>query len=126
MILETIMLDSGLSITLLDQTLHYFGGYYHVKVMACCDIPLKQSYFENAAEYSHAMEKLGETAMFERILEKMAVPESDIEAVRSQLTQDFYNTALAYLSVPDFAPRFVRGEYHKRVKKPTQIRSARA
>jgi len=125
LIIETITLDSDLCITLLDQTRHYFGGYYHVKVLAYCDVRLEQDYFENDAEYSAAVEKMGTTVRFERVLEKMAVPESGIESVRSQLTQAFHETTSSYLSVPDFAPRFVRNEYQKLVKKSSQIRSPR-
>lgn len=124
MIIDTITLDSALCITLLDQTRHYFGGYFHVKVLAYCDIPLKKSYFENDAEFSDAVGKMGTSVRFERVLEKMAVPESGIEPVRSQLTQDFHDTTIAYLSVPDFAPRFVRSEYQKRVKKSSHNRSS--
>lgn len=126
MIIETIILDSALCITLLDQTRHYFGGYYHVKILAYCDIPLEHGYFGNEAEFSHAVEKMGTSVRFERILEKMAVPESGIESVRNQLTQSFHKTTRAYLSVPDFASRFVRSEYQKRLKNPSQIRSPRA
>lgn len=126
MIIETIMLDSALCITLLDQTRHYFGGYYHVKVLAYCDVPLELSYFNNDTELNDAIEKMGTSVRFERILEKMAVPESAIDSVRNQLTQAFHETTKAYLSVPDFAPRFVRSEYLKRAKKTSQIRSQRA
>ena len=126
MIIETIMLDSALCITLLDQTRHYFGGYYHVKVLAYCDVPLELSYFDTDAELHDAIEKMGTSVRFERILEKMAVPESAIDSVRNQLTQAFHETTKAYLSVPDFAPRFVRSEYLKRAKKTSQIRSPRA
>jgi hypothetical protein len=125
LIIETITLDSALCITLLDQTRHYFGGYYHVKVLAYCDIPVLQNYFENDAEYSDAVGKMGTSVRFERVLEKMAVPESGIDSIRSQLTQAFHETTRAYLSVPDFAPRFVRSEYQKCVKKSSQIRSSR-
>ena len=58
MIIETITLSSNLCVTLLDQTCHYFGGYYHVKVLIFCDIPLEQSYFENDAEFQNAVEKM--------------------------------------------------------------------
>jgi hypothetical protein len=125
LIIETITLDSGHCIALLDQTRHYFGGYYHVKVLAYCDIRLEQEYFESIAEYSSAVEKMGTTVRFERVLEKMAVPESGIESVRRQLTQAFHETTISYLSVPDFAPRFVRSEYQKLVKKSSRIRSSR-
>lgn len=124
MILETIALDSSLCMTLLDQTRHYFGGYYHVKVLVYCDVPVRQSYFEDVAAYTDVVSLLGESVRFERILEKMAVPESEIESVRNQLTQTFHETSASYLSVPDFAARFVRSEYQKRVQK-TSKKSAR-
>jgi len=125
-ILETIPLGAAHSITLLDQTRHYFGGYYHVKLLACCDIPLEQSYFDNADEFHAAVSKLGTTVRFERVLEKMAVPEADIVAVRTQLTNAFHETAVAYLSSPGFAPGFVRSEYQKCITKAPQMQRARA
>lgn len=117
MILETIVLDSSLSITLLDQTRHYFGGYYHVKILVFCDVPVMRSYFEDVTVYNDVVALLGESVRFERTLEKMAVPESGIESVRCQLAQDFRETSRSYLSVPDFAARFVMSEYQKRVQK---------
>ena len=125
MIIDTITLYSSLCITLLDQTRHYFGGYFHVKVLAYCDIPLEQSYFENDAEFSDAIVKMGTSVRFERILEKMAVPESGIESVRIQLIQAFHETTTSYLSVPDFVPRYVQSEYRKCVKKSSQFRISR-
>lgn len=126
MIFETIPLGSELSITLLDQTCHYFGGYYHVKLLAYCDIPLEQSYFENAEEFCSALDKMGTTVRFERVLEKMAVPEAEIVSVRSQLTNAFHETSLAYLSSPGFVPGFVRSEYQKCIKKAPHVQRARA
>jgi len=125
-IIETIPLGSKLSITLVDQTRHYFGGYYHVKLLAFCDIPLEPDYFEHAEEFGAAVAVIGTTVRFERVLEKMAVPEAAITSIRSQLTQDFRETATAYLSAEEFAPRFVRSEYQKCVKKSPHIRSPRA
>lgn len=125
MILETISLDSSLCMTLLDQTRHYFGGYYHVKVVVFCDVPVRQSFFDDVDDYNGVVTVLGESVRFERILEKMAVPEAEIESVRSQLMQAFHDTSGAYLSVPGFAARFVRSEYQKRVQKSTCVRNPR-
>jgi hypothetical protein len=124
--IETITLDSALCITLLDQTSHYFGGYFHVKVLAYSDIALEQGYFENSSEFCDAVGKMGTSVRFERVMEKMAVPESDIESVRNQLIQAFYETAKSYLSAPEFAAVFIRREYMKHVIKSSQIRNGRA
>ena len=126
MILETIPLGESLSITLLNQTRHYFGGYYHVKLLAYCDIPLEQSYFDTAEEFSTVVAKMGATVRFERVLEKMAVPESEIASVLSQLSSAFHETAVTYLSSPAFAPGFVRSQYQKCIQKAPHIQRARA
>jgi hypothetical protein len=124
-IIETITLNSTLTVTLVDQTQHYFGGYYHVKVLAYCDIPLEKSYFADDAEFSHTVETMGVTVRFERVLEKMAVPESEISDVRNALTRCFHETTKKYVSMPDFAHRFVQTEYVKRTKKSAHIRIPR-
>lgn len=124
MIIETFTIDPDLTMTLSDQTSHYFGGYFHVKILAWCDVPLKPGYFENDAEFSHAVRLLGTSVRFERVLEKMAVPASGIDEVRIQLIQHFHKTTGSYLANPGFAPRFARSEYQKRVKNST-LRSLR-
>lgn len=126
MTIETIALPSGLIVTLLDQTRHYFGGYFHVKVLAYCDVPLKLGYFKSKAEFSQALEYMGSSIRFVRVLEKMAVPETEINAVRSRLIQAFHGTATKYLSTSDFARRFVQVEYQNFIKKSPRTRTSRA
>lgn len=120
-IITTIELESGLCITLSDETRHYFGGYYHVKVLAHCNVALDRLFFEDEAQYLDALDKLGQSVVFERVLEKMAVPEQDIALIRNQLVDSFKNTSVGYLSAPGFERSFVRNEYRailgKSVKK---------
>ena len=110
-IITTIELSTGLCITLSDETRHYFGGYYHVKVLAHCIVPLDKRHFDDESQYLEARHILGESVHFERILEKMAVPEQDIASVRMQLVDAFKDTTLRYLMTPDFDCRLVRNEY---------------
>lgn len=124
--IEALTLDSGLRIALFDRTRHYFGGYYHVSVLVQSDITLERSYFDSEAEFLHAVEKMGRLTRFERILEKMAVPEADVAAVRDRLIRTFYETGRGYLASPDFAPRFVRSEYRKICSKTPQRHKARS
>ncbi|MDD2852955.1 MAG: hypothetical protein PHY09_13780 [Desulfuromonadaceae bacterium] len=114
---ESESLGGASGITLLDQTRHYFGGYFHVKIHAYRDISLQRDFFATDAEYQDATGMLGTLVRFERVLEKMAVPQSEIESVCSQLTKDFFDSTGVYLSAPDFDARFVRSEYQKSVKK---------
>ncbi len=116
--METILLDGTHRVTLVDQTQHYYGGYFHVKVVAWCEVPVLAAYCDTSAEFEAVVAKIGPAVRFERILEKMAVPESEVAAVRSHLIETFRETTVRYLAAPDFAPRFVLGEYQKRLKKP--------
>lgn len=113
-------------ITLLDQTSHYFGGYYHVRIIAYSDISVESSYFDTVTEFNDAFKKLGATVRFERVLQKMAVPEVEIESVRTQLSHDFYKNATKYILADDFASCFIRNEYRKQQNKARQSRSPRA
>lgn len=115
--IEILELETGIRIMLCDETRHYFGGYYHVKVLAHCDVSLDKSYFESDAQYLDAIGKLGKSVRFERVMEKMAVPEQDIDSVRNQLVSAFKQTALSYLSAPDFECRLVRSEYRNCISK---------
>ena len=125
MILETIPLAEGLFLTLHDQTRHYFGGYYHVKVLVSCDVPVIRGYFADGADYDDCLSRLGGLLRFERVLEKMAVPEAGIEDVRSHLMQTFRETSNSYLTHPDFAARFVRNEYTKALQKSAGVKNMR-
>ena len=120
-VISTIELNQFISITLSDETSHYYGGYYHVKVFAYCDVPLVDIFFDSGAEFMDAKKRMGESVRFERMLEKMAVAENETASVRNQLIDAFNGTTLLYLSTADFARRFVRSSYLKSMKKsPSQ------
>ena len=111
--ISTIDVNHFIYLTLSDETSHYFGGYYHVKVLAFCDVPLSAVFFDSNSEFLDARDLMGDSVRFERTLEKMAVPENEIAHVRSQLVDAFNETTLGYISTPDFAGRFVRSAYLK-------------
>ena len=101
-------LGGGITARLRDVTRHYFGGYYHVRIEVSADVHLSASPFADADEYRAL---LGDRIRFSRVLEKMAVPESGIEAARRDLIEAFASNVLPYLSRPDFPERFMRSEY---------------
>ena len=109
-------LGGGITAQLLDRTRHYFGGYYHVRIEISADVHLCASPFADADEYRAALLLLGDRIRFSRVLEKMAVPESGIEAARRDLIEAFASNVLPYLSRPDFPERFMRSEYTRCLK----------
>lgn len=109
-------LGHGITAKLRDETRHYFGGYYQVRIEVSAHIPLSASPFSGPEEYQAARRLLGEQICFRRVLEKMAVPETDIAAARQGLLEAFDANVLPYLSRPDFPERFMRSEYDKCLK----------
>ena len=114
--IKVCVLGSGVSATVKDITRHYFGGYYHVRIQVSADVPVTSSSFETAAEYEDAVIRLGDFVTFNRTLEKMAVPDHEIEIVRQKLLSAFDANVLPYLLREDFASSFVRSEYLNKLK----------
>jgi len=87
-----------------------------VRIEVSADIPLTAELFESGSQYEDAVARLGSVVTFSRILEKMAVPESEIESVRRDLVSAFDANVLPYLLRDSFIPGFVRSECHKKRK----------
>jgi hypothetical protein len=115
-IIKTCELGSGIQATISDQTCHYFGGYYHVRIQISADVAVSADAFADASEYQDAVKRLGPIVRFNRTLEKMAVPDSEIDVVRQHLLTSFDTHMLPYLLRADFADSFVLSEYRKALK----------
>lgn len=120
--ISTTELNQILRITLCDQSRHYFGGYFHVKVLAYCDVPVLEHYFDSNSEFVDARNRMGISVRFERVLEKMAVPENEKESVRGKLIDSFNKTTLGYISAPDFAKGFIHRSYLNHINKAATLR----
>jgi hypothetical protein len=115
-IIKTCTLCGGVQATVKDHTRHYFGGYYHVRIQISADIPVSDTLFEDSTEYQDALKRLGPFVNFSRTLDKMAVPDNEIDVVRQQLLASFDTHMLPYLLRADFAGSFVHSEYRKALK----------
>jgi len=109
-------LGGGVTATVTDCTRHYFGGYFHVRIQVCADVAVNAYAFAAASELEDAVARLGQIVTFKRTLEKMAVPDGELETVRQQLLAAFDANVLPYLQRADFAASFVRSEYLKKLK----------
>lgn len=111
-IMESVLAD-GVTAVIRDASRHYFGGYYHVRLLVTADVALSPDWFGSAEEYGDALVRLGGAVRFSRTLERMAVPLAEVDAVRSTLLDSFESNLRTYLSRPDFPRRFVLSEYGK-------------
>jgi len=116
-LIKSCILGGGVRAEITDATSHYFGGYYHVAIRITADIPVVRAAFDSDPDYQDAVQRLGNTVRFTRDLEKMAVPEGEIVAVRNHLLDSFDTNVLSYLSRADFADNFVRSQYRKVLQK---------
>lgn len=105
-----------------DATRHYYGGYYLIRLQVVAAVELSTDWFESPAAYQDALGRLGSPVMFRRTLEKMAVPEGEIDAVRHSLLSDFESNLVPYLMRPDFPRRFVVSEYAKALTQAAPFR----
>jgi hypothetical protein len=115
-VIREFALANDVKAVIRDATRHYFGGYYIVTLQVTADVPLSAAWFDTIPEYEDALGRLGRSARFVRVLEKMAVPLDEVETVRGDLLHAFEANLLAYLSRPDFPASFVRSEYKKAMK----------
>lgn len=90
-----IVLPDRSAVTVYDHSRVYFGDYYHVRLEVRCEFaPLDPS-------------GQGEAVVYQRFLERMAVPSAAVEDTRQALLEEFKQNALPYLSTPDFSAKCV-------------------
>ena len=106
-------IPGGLRVFVLDDTNHYFGGYFHVKLRVSVEIGLSESWFDSLEAYQDAVNRLGKTVMFSKLFEKMGVPKGEITSVRDSLLDTFETNTLPYFNHNDFAQKYALVEYRK-------------
>jgi hypothetical protein len=112
-VIEEINLKNGLKVLLIDQTRHYFGGYYCVMLAIHCEIPVTAQYFTSHATFADAIKVLGKSIEYRRIAEQMGVARNDSDAVLKRLIDDFKLHSLPYLSSPHFPGKFILRELRR-------------
>lgn len=118
--LKICSLANSLEAKVTDITCHYFGGFYHVRLRITVDVPINEKWFSNREEYLDANNRLSHSLCFSRILEKMAVPENDVEEVRQTLLNSFECNMLPYLSLEHFPSSFALKEYKTTLAKSSK------
>lgn len=111
--IKEIILVNGLIVRFYDLTRRYYGDFYLVKLEIRCLVSLCREYFENAESFAEAIELMGETVLFRRIIEKMGVPAAEVGRAVDGLMANFEENSMAYLSAPSFPHKFVVSQLNK-------------
>jgi hypothetical protein len=117
------VLSNGISVSVKDISSHYFGGYFHVRLLVTADVTLNVKHFKESDAYINAVDLMGEVVQFKRVLEKMAVPQESAAIAKEQLLGSFQENLLPYLDRPDFAARFVCSQYERILNSKNKLRS---
>lgn len=116
-LIREIPLQNGLTLRYYDQTRHYFGDFYLVKLELVCNIPLQLEYFETSSMFDEAKQLIGDSAVYRRAFEQMGVASTAIGAVSDRLIEHFTRNSLTYFSSCSFPVKFVNAELNKARKK---------
>ena len=111
--LRTIILGNGLVVRFFDRTGHYYGGFFHVAVVAECTVELRPEHFSSDLEFHDAVSHLGDTVTYEQRLERMGVRSEEVGKVRDILIERFLESARGYLTSPEFPSRLAISETMK-------------
>jgi hypothetical protein len=101
-----IVISGNRTVRFYDRSTVYFGDYHHVRLEARCDLNPPENR-ETSAESLLIAETVRISAVYIRVLERMAVPSASVEEVRIALIEDFRKNSLPYLSNPDFSLKMI-------------------
>lgn len=116
-LIREMTLKNGLTVRFANASKPYFGDYHHVKVVISCEVPLSAHYFADENEFGDACRLLGKSPVYQRTVEKMGVPSTEVVAVLERLIAAFAANSFPYLASPVFPHRFVHAELAQARKK---------
>ncbi|GAM11558.1 hypothetical protein OR1_03874 [Geobacter sp. OR-1] len=109
-ILREIRLDNTVLVRFIDQTTHYYGGFFHVSVLVVCEVGVIPEHCSAGLNYEETVMLLGPTALFKKRLDRMGVPQEEIESMKTQLIDQFWEFSRGYLSDSTFPCRLISAE----------------
>jgi len=115
------LLPNGLTVSIYDQTRRYFGDFYLVKLEIVCKVPVVADLFGENGEFNEARLLLGDDVLYQRTVEQMGVPSTEIERVVNRLMADFETHSLPYFAAPAFPQKLICAELKKKLKKPQHL-----
>lgn len=106
-------LPNGLVITIYDATRRYYEDYHLVRLEMVCETAVRREYFDSSADFSDAVDVLGESAVFRKTIEKMGVPYAEIGQARQRLMEGIENNCRGYFAMESFPRKLVMSELAK-------------
>lgn len=112
---ETVPLNNGLMLAILDRSRVIAGDRWLVRLEALVAIPLREEYFGTLLEkeYTFLQKTLGNDFHYRFAREKHFVERDRKDEVFQCILETFRKNTLGYLNHPDFARRFALARYRE-------------
>lgn len=112
---ETLSLNNGLKLQILDRSKIIAGDRWLVRLEAVVVIPLQEEYSGTLSEkeFSLLQKTLGHELHYRFFREKHFVDQDRKDEVFQHFLETFKKDTLGYLHHPDFARRFVLSRYRE-------------
>ena len=120
-LINTIDLENGLQLKLLDASRKLAGDRWLVSLIARIEIPTSDSLLKEDVSPSLNVDEvrkvLGEKLLFEQKREKIFIDEKEKDEVMKGIQDLFLNSSLSYFSRSDFPQKYILKEFNKKIKK---------
>jgi hypothetical protein len=105
-LLEEIILPNGLKLIISDLSRPIAADTVKIEVDFKIDIDLKESFFENEADYQDVKKFFGDKLIFENKEGRTFVEKERGDAVREELINTFKKNLLNYLGTENFGAKY--------------------
>lgn len=122
---EIVKLDNGLTLEIWDESRKIAEDTVKVALTAKIKVALKPEYLPGKEQYDEVRRVFGDELLYEQRNERTFVDLKDSGAVFSQLLGDFKETALKYVSRPDFAAGLARSRFMEIQRNPFKYKAGK-
>lgn len=115
-------LTNGLYLRFFDQTNRYFGDYHRLRIVVEIELNLSNELLTDPELLAAAKKRFGASLTTSKVLERMGVPGSRVDALRAELVASYQTEVQSYLSRPEVPLRLLRAELANKPSASTILR----
>lgn len=116
------ILRNGLHLRFYDQTNRYFGDYHRVRIVVEIELALSNELLNDSELLAAGKKRFGASLTTNKVLERMGVPGSRVDALRAELVASYQTEVQSYLSRPEVPLRLLRAELANKPSASTILR----
>ncbi|MDO9079688.1 MAG: hypothetical protein Q7U44_02740 [Desulfuromonadales bacterium] len=115
-------LTNGLYLRFFDQSNRYFGDYHRLRIVVEIELNLGNELLTDPELLAAAKKRFGASLTTNKVLERMGVPGSRVDALRAELVASYQTEVQSYLSRPEVPLRLLRAELANKPSASTILR----